>query len=67
MVTFAATHSIGAWFGSAIAMSKVMAGTVLVGLSGKERDVLVKAIPYCILVVLTVGIQAWVIINVLDE
>ena len=67
LVTIAATHSIGASFGSAIAMSKVMSGTVLVGLSGKERDVLVKAIPYCILVVLTVGIQAWVIINVLDE
>ena len=62
-VIIAAAQSIGGSLGSSIAMSKVMAGTVIVGMSGREREVLIRAIPYCLILVLLVGIQAWVILN----
>ena len=65
LVTIAATQSIGGSLGSSVAMSKVMAGTAVVGLGGRERDVLMKTIPYCLVLVLVVGLQAWVIINLL--
>ena len=65
LVTIAATQSIGGSLGSSVAMSKVMAGTAVVGLGGRERDVLMKTIPYCLILVLVVGVQAWVIINLL--
>ena len=64
-VTIAATQSIGGSLGSSVAMSKVMAGTAVVGLGGREREVLMKTIPYCLILVLVVGVQAWVIINLL--
>ena len=67
LVTIAATQSIGGSLGSSVAMSKVMAGTAVVGLGGKERDVLMKTIPYCLVLVLVVGLQAWVIINLLGD
>ena len=63
VVTIAAAQSIGGSLGSAVAMSKVMAGTAVVGLGGREREVLMKTIPYCLALVLVVGIEAWVIIN----
>ena len=65
LVTIAATQSIGGSLGSSVAMSKVMAGTAVVGLGGREREVLVKTIPYCLILVLVAGVQAWVIINLL--
>ena len=67
LVTIAATQSIGGSLGSSVAMSKVMAGTAVVGLGGRERDVLMKTIPYCLILVLVVGVQAWVIINLLGD
>ena len=45
LVTIAATQSIGGSLGSSVAMSKVMAGTAVVGLGGREREVLVKDDP----------------------
>ena len=39
LVTIAATQSIGGSLGSSVAMSKVMAGTAVVGLGGREREV----------------------------
>ena len=65
LVTIAATQSIGGSLGSSVAMSKVAAGAAAVGLEGRERDVLVKTLPYCLVLTLTAGIQAWLIINAL--
>ncbi len=65
LVAIAATQSIGGSLGSSVAMSKVMAGTAVVGLGGREREVLMKTIPYCLILVLVAGIQAWIIINLL--
>ncbi len=65
LVAIAASQSIGGSLGSSVAMSKVMAGTAVVGLDGREREVLMKTIPYCLILVLVVGLQAWLIINFL--
>ena len=67
LVTIAATQSIGGSLGSSVAMSKVMAGTAVVDLGGREREVLMKTIPYCLALVLVVGVQAWVIINMFGD
>ena len=64
-VTIAAVQSIGGSLGSAIAPAKVLVGTAIVGLSGKEGEVMKRTIPYCLLIVLLVGIQAWIILNLL--
>ena len=62
-VTVASVQSIGGSLGSAIAPAKVLVGTAIVGLSGKENEVMRRTIPYCLLIVLLVGIQAWIILN----
>ncbi len=62
-VTIASVQSIGGSLGSAIAPAKVLVGTAIVGLSGKENEVMKRTIPYCLLIVLLVGIQAWIILN----
>ena len=67
LVAIAATQSIGGSLGSSVAMSKVMAGTAVVGIGGREREVLMKTIPYCLILVLVAGIQAWIIINLLGD
>ena len=64
-VAIAATQSIGGSLGSSVAMSKVAAGAAAVGLEGRERMVLVKTLPYCLVLTLAAGVQAWLIINVL--
>ena len=64
-VTIAAVQSIGGSLGSAIAPAKVLVGTAIVGLSGKESEVMKRTIPYCLLIVLLVGIQAWIVLNLL--
>ncbi len=65
IVTIAAGQSIGGSLGSAVAMSKVMAGTAVVGIDGREREVLKKALPYCMILVLIVGLQGWTIIHLI--
>ncbi len=62
-VTVASIQSIGGSLGSSIAPAKVLVGTAIVGLSGRERDVLRRTIPYCLAIVLLVGVQAWIILN----
>ena len=56
-VTFASAQSIGASLASAIAPAKILVGTTLVGIAGKEGEVLKKAFPYCILLIISVGIE----------
>lgn len=62
-VTVASIQSIGGSLGSAIAPAKVLVGTTIVGLSGRENEVMRRTIPYCLFIVVLVGIQAWVVIN----
>ena len=63
-VTVASVQSIGGSLGSAIAPAKVLVGTAVVGLSGRENEVLRQTIPYCLLIVALVGIQAWILIYI---
>ena len=63
-VTVASIQSIGGSLGSAIAPAKVLVGTAIVGLSGMENEVLRRTIPYCLGILLLVGIQAWVLLYV---
>ena len=65
-VTVSSTQSIGGSLGSAIAPAKVLVGTAIVGLSGKEGLVLRQTIPYCLVLVLLVGLQAWFLVSILS-
>lgn len=68
-ITIASVQSIGGSLGSSIAPAKVLVGTAIVGLSEKKTDkdlyseVMKRTLPYCLILVLLVGIQAWIIIN----
>ena len=62
-VTVASVQSIGGSLGSSIAPAKVLVGTAIVGLSGREGEVLRRTLPYCILLVLLVGVEAWVLLK----
>ncbi len=61
----AAVQSAGGSLGSAIAPAKVLIGSTTVGLSGREDLVMRKAIPYCLLLVLVLGVIAWLSLYVL--
>lgn len=63
-VTIASAQSIGGSLGSAIAPAKVLVGTTIVGLAGRESEVLRRTIPYCLGIVLLVGIEAWVLVHI---
>ncbi|WP_394843917.1 L-lactate permease [Pendulispora brunnea] len=56
-VTIASIQSIGGSLGSSIAPAKVLVGTAMVGLSGKEGEVMKRTIPYCLLIVLLAGLE----------
>ena len=43
--------------GSSIAPSKVLIGSATVGLEGRESEVMKRTIPYCLAIVLLVGIS----------
>jgi lactate permease len=64
-VIIAAAQSVGGSLGSAIAPAKVLIGSAVVGLDGREGQVMSRAIPYCLLIVLLVGIEVWLFVYVL--
>jgi L-lactate permease len=37
-------------------------GTAIVGLSGREGEVMKQTIPYCLIIVLLTGLLAWVML-----
>jgi len=63
-VTIASVQSIGGSLASSIAPAKVLVGTAIVGLSGRENEVMRRTIPYCLGIVLLVGILAWLVLEV---
>ena len=65
-VTVASTQSIGGSLGSSIAPAKVLVGTTIVGLSGRVNEVMRRTIAYCLIIVLLVGIQAWILTNLFN-
>ena len=65
-VTISSAQSIGGSLGSAMAPAKVLVGTAIVGLSGRDHEVLRKTIPYTLIIVLLVGIQSWILINIFE-
>ena len=60
IVTISSIQTIGGSIASSIAPAKILVGTAIVGIGGKEGEVLKKAIPYCLLILLIVGLQAWI-------
>jgi len=54
----ASVQSIGGSLGSAIAPAKVLIGSSLVGLVGREHEVMRQAIHYCLIIVFLVGLEA---------
>ena len=65
-VTISSIQSIGGSLGSAIAPAKVLVGTAVVAIAGKENEVLRRTIPYCLLLVLIVGIQSLIVTTFFD-
>jgi lactate permease len=53
----AAAQTTGASLGSSIAPAKVLLGSSTSGLTGREDELLKKCMPYCMLIVLALGIQ----------
>ena len=64
-VLIAAAQSVGGSLGSIVAPAKVLIGAVVVGLAGREGEVMGRAIPYCLVLVLLVGLQTWLFVYVL--
>ena len=62
-VTIASAQSIGGALGSASAPAKGLVGTTIVGLIGRENEVLRRTIPYCFGIVFLVGIETLVLIH----
>jgi lactate permease len=58
-VIMAAVQSVGGSVGCSIAPSKVLIGSATVGLSGRESEILNRTIPYCLIITLLVGLNAW--------
>lgn len=58
-VIMAAVQSVGGSVGCSIAPSKVLIGTATVGLDGRESEVMNRTIPYCLIISLLVGLNAW--------
>ena len=63
-VLISAAQSVGGSLGSIVAPAKVLIGAVVVGLTGREGEVMGRAIPYCLVLVLLVGIQTWLFVYV---
>lgn len=64
-VIMAAVQSVGGSVGCSIAPAKVLIGTATTGLDGREREVMQRTLPYCGLIALLVGINAWLFAYVL--
>jgi lactate permease len=64
-VIMAAVQSVGGSVGCSIAPSKVLIGTATVGLDGRENEVMNRTLPYCAIIALLVGINAWLFAYVL--
>ncbi|MFC2007676.1 L-lactate permease [Chloroflexota bacterium] len=62
----ASIQSIGGSLGSAIAPAKVLIGSSLVGLNGREHEVMRKALPYCLVIVFLVGLEALLAVYVFN-
>ena len=64
-VIMAAVQSVGGSVGCSIAPSKVLIGSATVGLDGRESEVMNRTLPYCLIIALLVGINAWIFAYVL--
>jgi len=64
-VIMAAAQSVGGSVGCSIAPAKVLIGTATTGLDGRESEVMNRTLPYCLLITLLVGINAWIFAYVL--
>ncbi|MQG18829.1 MAG: L-lactate permease [SAR202 cluster bacterium] len=60
IVTISSIQTIGGSIASSIAPAKILVGTAIVGINGKEGEVFKKTIPYCILILLMIGLEAWI-------
>lgn len=59
-VIIASSQSVGGSLGSAVTPAKVLLGTTLVGIPGREGDILRQGLKYCLPIVLIVGIETFV-------
>ena len=56
-VIIASSQSVGGSLGSAVTPAKVLLGTTLVGIPGREGSILRQGLTYCLPIVLIVGIE----------
>ena len=62
-VTISSVQSIGASVGSPMAPAKVLVGAAVVGLAGKERDIFRIVIPYILVLVILIAVEALIVIR----
>ncbi|MGE5578911.1 MAG: L-lactate permease [Bacillota bacterium] len=62
----AGSQTVGASLGSSIAPSKVLLGSSTSGLTGREDQLLKKCLPYCLLIVLALGVQTLIATSMLN-
>ncbi len=60
----ASTQSIGGSIGSAIAPAKILLGTSVVGIVGKEGDIIKRCITYTLISGLLVGLAALIAMTI---
>jgi lactate permease len=61
----ASTQSVGGSLGSAIAPAKIILGTAVVGIKGKEGEIIKRAIGYTLISGLLVGLAAFIVTMVI--
>lgn len=57
----AASQTAGASLGSSIAPAKVLLGSSTSGLTGREGELMKKCLPYCMAIVLALGVQTLIV------
>jgi lactate permease len=60
----ASAQTAGGSIGSMLAPAKVLVGTSTVGLDGREGEVIGKTLAYCLILGVTIGIIAWLLMYV---
>lgn len=57
----ASSQTAGASLGSSIAPAKVLLGSSTSGLTGREGELMKKCLPYCMAIVLALGVQTLIV------
>lgn len=63
-ILIAAAQSVGGSLGAGVSPDKAVIGAAVTGLSGKEDQIMRRALPYALVATLVVGVETWLLIYV---